>query len=271
MGREGHATPATGNPDPGVGPTVGTPASAARADITGLLKSLIILIPAVPAVVALFKLLRVAQGDDATLKTLLSTLDVPAAFLGSLAPALPLICVVFFAFVAFKALSGSEGDAAGLPGFVYSLAGTACFLTALFLPLSYVALLIVLPLVGVAIHAIFHPRRMELRRTLVSEVRSSNFVFVAAGFPLLITIFGSGSMWLPAEHLHIEGEQPRVGYVLKVEDGLHTILYKDSTEVVRIPQDKVEHRIICGETAKNWYGTPIFALSNEPADTPRCP
>ncbi|UKD59318.1 hypothetical protein L3Q65_22195 [Amycolatopsis sp. FU40] len=201
-----------------------------------------ILIPIAPFVVAIFRVVGLAGDDSSARAALLASLDLKAIVLTVVIDQLPFI-MIFLGYYLLRISLRLSGDAHSWAQY----GGGLCFAGALLL----VPWLMMVAAAAVGI-LVFLGKALKRRRSKEVKKRLRSFPQVLLEewqFPLLFS-FTVGllylpSSWQPAEIIQAKGGDARVGYVLKVEDGTTTVLYRNTTRLERIPKEKLEKREIC--------------------------
>ncbi|WP_432900821.1 hypothetical protein ACQP1S_28560 [Micromonospora matsumotoense] len=238
------------------------------------------------------KVLLMANGNDATLGALLSTLNISALLLSTYLTSFPLLLIALpGAFLVYK--YGVRGDSAAVEGrrrhglMMLPLVGVSFLLTptsvdyllqqfavaAVFLMLAFSRLFLEvaewpLPQMGpLDLNALksWLAKHME-----VVAVAYVTFVLVAA--PLLVNPLRE--MWLPAAKIEVEGYGAGTGWILAEDDHTTQILWADST-VVRFPSAQLKKVEFCrrGQSGGRVEGRPLVLVlfSRNPGKQLDCP
>jgi len=216
-------------------------APAARPTLTTLAQDHVGLVVAiVPILLSLVRVFAVARGDRATLVTLLSTLDVKAILLGTLAWAFPTAVGVVAAMLWIRWLQQRLPAGEGVAGAAASawpalLTATAALILFALAPVNDLVNLLI------CVAAVIFFRKPERNRL-------GQALLIGAGFLVLIlgpVVFRAANMWLPAERITVEGHPGLVGYVLAANSLDLTVLDAATSSVHRLRLEDVESRVIC--------------------------
>lgn len=195
----------------------------------------------IPVVLSILRVFAVANGDRATLVTLLTTLDVTAVLLGTFAWALPTAVGVVAAILWIRWLqprpSSGAPEAANRATSLWPTV-LATLVALILFALAPVNDLVNLLLCVAAVFVFRKPERNRLGRALM----------IGAGFLVFVlgpVVFRGANMWLPAERIEVKEQPTLVAYVLAA-DRLHvTVLRADTSTAQILRLDDIESRTIC--------------------------
>jgi hypothetical protein len=218
-----------------------TSPQAERAGLLGLLRSHVTLIVSVvPILLSGMRIFAVADGDRATLVTLLSTLDVAAVLLGTFAWLLPTAFGVAAAvcWIRWLQLSSASPPLAGHRGVMLWLAIPVTVVALILFAFAPVNDLLYLLLCGLAVGYFRRPERNRIAQAVI---------LVAAFLAVMLgpVVFRAANMWLPAERIQLRDQPAVVGYVLAADPQYATVLQAADSAVRILRLDQVESRTIC--------------------------
>lgn len=216
-------------------------AQAERAAVLDLLRSHItLLVTVIPVLLSGVRIFAVANGDRATLVTLISTLDVKAVLLGTFAWLLPTAFGVAAAvcWIRWLQLSAVSTPHVGRRGVTLWLA--VCLTVVALILFAFAPLndLIYLLLCTLAVGYFRKPQRNRIGQAVI----------LGCAFLVLVlapVVFRAANMWLPAETIEIRDQPAVVGYVLAADPQYATVLQAAGSTVRILRLDQVESRTIC--------------------------
>ena len=196
-------------------------AQVQRSSLLGLVRSHVTLVlTLIPVLLSGLRIFAVANGDRATLVTLLSTLDVKAVLLGTFAWLLPTgfgvaATICWIRWLQLRSVSGppSAGQSTGL----LWLAVCTTILALILFALAPVNDLFNLLLCLFAVYFFRKPERNRLGQAVI----------IGAAFLALVlapVVFRAANMWLPAEKIVLKNQPAMVGYVLTADPRYATVL-----------------------------------------------
>jgi hypothetical protein len=213
-----------------------------RSSLLGLLRSHVTLVlTLIPILLSGLRIFAVANGDRATLVTLLSTLDVTAVLLGTFAWLLPPAFGVAAAICWIRWLqlrSGSPPPSAGQRTAILWLAVCTTILALILFAFGPVNDLFNLLLCLLAVYYFRKPERNRVGQAVI----------IGAAFLTLVlapVLFRAANMWLPAEKIVLKNQPVMVGYVLATDPRYATVLKAADSTVQILELDDVESRTIC--------------------------
>ena len=213
-------------------------AQVQRSSLLGLVRSHVTLVlTLIPVLLSGLRIFAVANGDRATLVTLLSTLDVKAVLLGTFAWLLPTgfgvaATICWIRWFQLRSVSGSPS--AGLLWLAVCTTILALILFA-FAPVNDLFNLLL------CLFAVYFFRKPERNRV-------GQAVIIGAAFLALVlapVVFRAANMWLPAEKIILKNQPAIVGYVLTTDPRYATVLKAADSTVQILEFDDVESRTIC--------------------------
>ncbi|MEU8154503.1 hypothetical protein AB0B94_12640 [Micromonospora sp. NPDC048986] len=244
----------------------------------------------IPILMAGAKVLLVANGNDATLGALLSTLNIPAVLLSVYLSVIPLLLVVLpGAFLVYKyGLSDDPRTAEGrlrtglalLPlvgiSFLLTPANTRDILSQLGIAGVFCVIAFSRFLPSVA--QVRFPRVWQLNRLKSWLVQHVNAVAVAYAMYAVVAFPLTGDplrgIWLPAVRIEIEGHTVGTGWVLEENEQTTQLLWPDST-VARFPSSQIQRIEFCN--LRRSTGVPgnrplvLLLSARDPGRQPACP
>jgi hypothetical protein len=217
-------------------------AQVQRSSLLGLVRSHVTLVlTLIPVLLSGLRIFAVANGDRATLVTLLSTLDVKAVLLGTFAWLLPTgfavaATICWIRWLQLRSVSGppSAGQSTGLLWLAVCTTILALILFA-FAPVNDLFNLLL------CLFAVYFFRKPERNRV-------GQAVIIGAAFLALVlapVVFRAANMWLPAEKIVLKNQPAIVGYVLTADPRYATVLKAADSTVQILEFDDVESRTIC--------------------------
>jgi hypothetical protein len=217
-------------------------AQVQQSGLLGLVRSHVTLVlTLIPVLLSGLRIFAVANGDRATLVTLLSTLDVKAVLLGTFAWLLPTAfgvaaTICWIRWLQLRSVSGppSAGQSTGL---LWLAVGTTILALILFAFAPVNDLLNLL----LCLFAVYFFRKPERNRV-------GQAVIIGAAFLALVlapVVFRAANMWLPAEKIVLKNQPAMVGYVLTADPRYATVLKAADSTVQILEFDDVESRTIC--------------------------
>ncbi len=213
-----------------------------RTGLLGLVRSHVTLVlTLIPILLSGLRIFAVANGDRATLVTLLSTLDVKAVLLGTFAWLLPTAFGVAAAICWIRWLqlrSVSRPLGARQTTALLWLAVCTTILALILFALAPVNDLFNLLL---CVFAVYFFRRPERNR-------AGQAVIIGAAFLALVlapVVFRAANMWLPAEKIVLRNQPAIIGYVLTADPRYATVLKAADSTVQILQLDEIESRTIC--------------------------
>lgn len=113
-----------------------------------------------------------------------------------------------------------------------------------------------------------HVFRVEAARPRTKKALTIGAVFF--GVQALVLMLDTRP-WLAAERLHLDGQAPVTGYVIKADADELVVLDEESRQLVRLDGAKVTSRRYCevGSPERGFF-TPTLALLVDPEPYPRC-
>lgn len=217
-------------------------AQVQRTSMLGLVRSHVTLVlTLIPILLSGLRIFAVANGDRATLVTLLSTLDVTAVLLGTFAWLLPTAFGVAAAICWIRWLqlrSVSRPPTAGQRTAILWLAVCTTILALILFAFAPVNDLLNLLLCLLAVYFFRKPERNRVGQAVI----------IGAAFLALVVapvLFRAANMWLPAEKIVLRNQPAIVGYVLTADPRYATVLKAADSTVQILPLDDVESRTIC--------------------------
>lgn len=90
----------------------------------------------------------------------------------------------------------------------------------------------------------------------------------AISFFLAVFLFAA-PVWVPAEAIALEGEEPITGYVVGVDAGWTTILVEDDRSILKVRSDEVKERLVCS-TDENPPGKSLIQFVVGSSDPVQC-
>jgi len=207
--------------------------------LLGLVRShLTLVLTLIPILLSGLRLFAVANGDRATLVTLLSTLDVTAVLLGTFAwtafGVAAAIC--WIRWLQLRSVSRPLG--AGQRTAILWLAVCTTILALILFALAPVNDLFNLLFCVFAVYFFRKPERN----------RAGQAVIIGAAFLTLVlapVVFRAANMWLPAEKIVLRSQSAIVGYVLTTDPWYATVLKAADSTAQILELDDVESRTIC--------------------------
>ncbi|HEY6687952.1 MAG TPA: hypothetical protein VI094_17265 [Propionibacteriaceae bacterium] len=217
-------------------------AQVQRMSLLGLVRSHVTLVlTLIPVLLSGLRIFAVANGDRATLVTLLSTLDVKAVLLGTFAWLLPTgfgvaAAICWIRWLQLGSVSGPLG--AGQRTALLWLAVCITILAVILFALAPVNDLFNLLLCLFAVYFFRKPERNRLGQAVI----------IGAAFVTLVlapVVFRAANMWLPAEKIVLRNQPAIVGYMLTADPRYATVLKAADSTVQILEFDDVESRTIC--------------------------
>jgi hypothetical protein len=246
-------------------------AAAGRLPPTGLMgfvrSHFAFVLTLIPILLTAMRVFAVANGDRATLVTLLSTINVTAVLLGTFAWLLPSAfaaasAVCWISWLQLRSLAEPAGTDQRR-AFLWAALLTAIIALILF-AFSPVNDLINLLFCLVAIFYFRKPARRGAAKAVIVGVAFSA-IFLA---PL---VFRGANMWLPAERIAVKDQPVIVGYVLQLDPFYATVLQAADSSVQIIALSQIESRSICRLNPGLESGSLIRYISGSTSQrTPPC-
>ena len=242
-------------------------APAERAAMLDLLRSHIpLLVTLIPVLFSGVRIFEVANGDRATLVTLLSTLDVKAVLLGTFAWLLPTAfgvaaAVCWIRWLQPGAVSTPEVARPRVILWVAVCLTVVALILFAFAPISDLIYLLLCAL------AVGYFRKPERNRVGQAVILGCAFLALV----LAPVVFLAANMWLPAERIQIRNEAAVVGYVLAADPQYATVLQAADSTVRILRLDQVESRTICTLNRELESGSMVRYLTGSAGNrTPGC-
>jgi hypothetical protein len=192
-----------------------------QTSLLGLLRSHVTLVlTLIPILLSGLRIFAVANGDRATLLTLLSTLDVTAVLLGTFAWLLPTAvgvaaAICWIRWLQLRSVSRPLGRQAKNRRLMDG--GLSTILALILFALAPVNDLFNLLLCVFAVYFFRKPERN----------RAGQLVIIGAAFLTLVlapVVFRAANMWLPAEKIVLRNQPAIVGYVLTTDPRYAAVL-----------------------------------------------
>jgi hypothetical protein len=215
-------------------------AQAQRTSLLELVRSHITLVlTLIPILLSGLRIFAVANGDRATLVTLLSTLDVKAVLLGTFAWLVPsgfgvAAAIFWIRWLQLESVPLGAGQRTAILWLAVSTTILALILFA-FAPVNDLLNLLL------CLFAVYFFRKPERNRV------GQAVIIGAAFFALVVApvVFRAANMWLPAERIVLKNQPVMVGYVLAADPRYATVLKAADSTVQILELDDVESRTIC--------------------------
>ncbi len=215
--------------------------SVQKIDLTGLVRNhFTLILTLIPILLCAMRIFAVANGDRATLVTLLSTLDVKSVLLGTFAWLLPsafgvVAAICWIRWIRLGSVTGPSSPSQRVTIFWLAIFTTVMTLILfLFAPVNDLFNLLVL------IPAVYLFRKTERNRAGKAVIVVVAFVTI-----FLAPLVFRRQMWHPAERIAVKQGPAIVGYVLATDSRYATVLQTADSAVQIIPFDEVESRTIC--------------------------
>jgi hypothetical protein len=231
----------------------------------------------IPSLIVLMRVILLSSGSPTVVATMVTTLNLTAAFLGTMVQVLPFYLYVTIFGLAWMAKRRFERRSFEL---------IIAYLLLAFL--AYSTIYVSAP-VHLAFAAIFGFQLLMLlvvhrRRPLRSLANVLAGAAILAIFAPVLFLFGVAlnvkEVWLPSEVIALKDGSTRSAYVLRVEDDWVTILRRDRRDVEVLKKDDIVGRTICESASSRsaqpqpfFWITPIGSYLDtvgRPA-MPRCP
>ena len=242
-------------------------APAERAAVLDLLRSHIpLLVTVIPLLLSGVRIFAVANGDRATLVTLISTLDVKAVLLGTFAWLLPTAfgvaaAVCWIRWLQARAVSAPHVDRHGV---ILWLAVSLTVVTLILFAFAPINDLIYLLLCGLAVGYFRKPQRNRIGQAVILGCAFLALVMAPVGFR-------AANMWLPAETIAVRDQPAVVGYVLAADPQYATVLQAADSTVRILRLDQMEARTICTLNRELESASTVrYLTGSAPSRTPAC-
>lgn len=193
----------------------------------------------VPAVVALIKVSIVSGGEMDTLWAITSNLDVPAAFLGTIAPLVPVYAVALGAILFSRAIRSARHGKVEPAVFIFAIVGL--MVGGNLLSITQLALTVVIFAFILLLSLFLKSRNHGLPKEAPNMAFGALVIIGVA-----VSALSPDTLWLPVERIQLEGrERPLTAYVLSESSDYITTLKWRSTLVEKHPVTEVQGRTFC--------------------------
>lgn len=209
---------------------------------------------------------RIAGSDPGTTLTVLNAAGVASVLVGTFITFLPTIAIIGILFM--LGATRRPGATDDQKRAIWAVLGLVLLVATVLLPI-YAAAIIWLALIAfVGLTLWFRKRGTEDRHTLYGLV---DWTSVAAG--IIVSLFISTDMWLPAEIVTLDSARGEVVFVLSSETDWTTLLLDEGRTIQIVRTDDVEARVVCNLGGRGLRRSLADLLDEDDSatDNPACP